>query len=196
MKAANQINHIIHIYHSLITAINMQNANSFVLASEYHFTVPSDIMARFIRKHISMLMYGFSAFRFLGLILISHLCVIQQPIHYRSCLFYNQVAFGWGKTIMASLWLNIFWPHFDIPLWVAQHLATCIVSNLPLFTAKLCFWRCRYSPCETLVLYGFHHVLWQQISLVRTLLHNQGIYCLDLWSCKVTVLVKWRMQAF
>ena len=43
-------------------------------------------------------------------------------VYFLYLAFYNQVVFGWGKTIMASLWLEIFFGLTLIsPLWVAQH---------------------------------------------------------------------------
>jgi len=111
----------------------------FVPATEYLFAVPSDIMVTFIRKHNSadLLLSSQISWPYFDITPLCHSVIYTfwaLPFLQPSCFF------GWGKTIMASLWLEIFLYLILIsPLWVAQHSVTLHFLGLALFTTKLFF---------------------------------------------------------
>ena len=131
------------IHQLLVRQQTYRMLTQFVLAIEYLFAVPSDIMATFIRKHnstdILWLLSSQISWPYFDVIPFCHSVTYMfwtLPFLQPSCFF------GWDKTIMASLWLEIFLGLILIsPPWVAQHSITCIFLDSPFFTAKLFFWR-------------------------------------------------------
>jgi len=112
----------------------------FVLETEYLFTV-----AMSIGEHNAAC---FLAVRFLALILISHLCVLQYSMHFGPCLFYNQVVFldgvkpswflvlggGGINSILSKKYRTLCKRRLEIMVTITQHKKYKYVRRWVIYT--------------------------------------------------------------